>query len=119
MFGNLQEGLQSAFKSLRGKGKLTEGNMRDGLKMVEQSLLEADVSFDVVRDFMANVTEQALGEKVLLSLKPGEQLVGIVHNELIRLLGEGSDGIELSSDCLLYTSPSPRDLSTSRMPSSA
>ena len=98
MFGNLQEGLQSAFKSLRGKGKLTEANMRDGLKLVEQSLLEADVSFDVVRDFMANVSEQALGEKVLLSLKPSEQLVGIVHNELIRLLGEGSDGIELSSD---------------------
>ena len=57
MFGNLQEGLQSAFKSIRGKGKLTEGNMRDGLKLVEQSLLDADVSFDVVRDFMSRVSE--------------------------------------------------------------
>ena len=83
MFGNLQDGLQSAFKSLRGKGKLSESNMRDGLKLVEQSLLEADVSFDVVRDFMGRVTEQALGEKVLLSLKPSEQLVGVVHQELI------------------------------------
>lgn len=87
MFDSLQEGLQSAFKSLTGRGKLTESNMREGLKLVEQSLLEADVSIDVIRDFMSAVTEEALGEKVLLSLKPSEQLVGIVHNELIRLLG--------------------------------
>ena len=98
MFGNLQEGLQSAFKSIRGKGKLTEANMRDGLKLVEQSLLEADVSFDVVRDFMGKVTEQALGEKVLLSLQPSEQLVGIVNQELINLLGEGVEGISLNND---------------------
>ena len=98
MFGNLQEGLQSAFKSLRGKGKLTEANMREGLKMVEQSLLEADVSFDVVRDFMANVTTEALGEKVLLSLKPSEQLVGVVHQELINLLGDVEDGLTLTKD---------------------
>ena len=98
MFGNLQEGLQSAFKSLRGKGKLTEGNMRDGLKMVEQSLLEADVSFDVVRDFMGRVTEEAMGEKVLLSLKPGEQLVGVVHQELINLLGDVEDGLTLNKE---------------------
>ncbi len=98
MFGNLQEGLQSAFKSIRGKGKLTEANMRDGLKLVEQSLLDADVSFDVVRDFMDRVSEQALGEKVLLSLKPSEQLVGIVHRELINLLGEVADGIQLDQD---------------------
>lgn len=98
MFGNLQEGLQAAFKSIRGKGKLTEANMRDGLKLVEQSLLEADVSFDVVRDFMARVSEQALGEKVLLSLKPSEQLVGIVRQELINLLGDVEDGLKFRSD---------------------
>ena len=98
MFGNLQDGLQSAFKSLRGKGKLSESNMRDGLKLVEQSLLEADVSFDVVRDFMGRVTEQALGEKVLLSLKPSEQLVGVVHQELINLLGEGIEGMQFNED---------------------
>ena len=95
MFGNLQDGLQSAFKSIRGKGKLTEANMRDGLKLVEQSLLEADVSFDVVRGFMANVTEQAVGEKVLLSLQPSEQLIGIVRNELVELLGPVDDGLQL------------------------
>lgn len=102
MFGNLQEGLQSAFKSIRGKGKLTEANMRDGLKLVEQSLLEADVSFDVVRGFMANVTEQALGEKVLLSLSPGEQLVGIVRNELVELLGPVDDGLQLQEGVNIF-----------------
>ena len=87
MFDSLQDGLKGAFKSLRGKGKLTEGNMRDGLKMVEQSMLDADVSIDVVRSFMGRVSEQALGEKVLLALAPEEQLVGIVNEELIELLG--------------------------------
>ncbi len=87
MFESLQEGLQGAFKSLRGKGKLTESNMRDGLRMVEQSLLEADVSFAVVKDFMTDVTEQALGEKVLLALDPGQQLIGIVNERLVEFLG--------------------------------
>ena len=67
MFERLQDGLQSAVKSLRGKGRLSEANMRDSLKLVEQSLLEADVSYSVVKDFMAAVTEQAMGEKVLAS----------------------------------------------------
>ena len=87
MFDSLQDGLKSAFKSIRGQGRLTEANMRDGLKMVENSLLEADVSIDVVRSFMERVTEQALGEKVLLSLRPSEQVAGIVREELIGLLG--------------------------------
>jgi signal recognition particle subunit SRP54 len=87
MFESLQEGLQSAFKSITGKARLTEANMRDGLKMVERSLLEADVNIGVVRDFMAAVTEEALGERVLTALRPSEQLVGIVNRELIKLLG--------------------------------
>jgi signal recognition particle subunit SRP54 len=95
MFESLQDGLKTAFKSIRGKGKLTEANMRDGLKLVEQSLLEADVSYSVVQDFMGRVTEQALGEKVLLSLKPSEQLVAIVQQELISLLGEPDDQLNL------------------------
>ena len=98
MFENLQDGLKSAFKSLSGKGKLTDSNMRDGLKLVEQSLLEADVSYPVVKHFMEQVSEQALGEKVLLSLKPHEQLVGIVHQELIKLLGPVDDSLHLKSD---------------------
>ncbi len=97
MFDSLQDGLKGAFKSLRGKGKLSEANMREGLKMVETSLLEADVSIDVIRSFMGKVTEQALGEKVLLSLAPSEQLVKVVRDELIVLLG-GEDTAEIKLD---------------------
>ncbi len=98
MFENLQDGLKSAFKSLRGKGKLTEANMRDGLQIIEQSLLEADVSYSVVKDFMDQVGEQALGEKVLLALNPSQQLVHIVHKELIRLLGPVDPSMHLRKD---------------------
>ncbi len=91
MFDSLQDGLKGAFKTIRGKGKLTEANMREGLKLVETSLLEADVSIDVVRSFMNNVTEQALGEKVLLSLAPSEQLVKVVRDELVDILGPVDD----------------------------
>jgi signal recognition particle subunit SRP54 len=98
MFESLQDNLKSAFKSLRGKGKLTEGNMRDGLALVEQSLLEADVSYSVVKDFMAHVSEQALGERVLLALDPGQQLVGIVHQQLINLLGPVDPSLHLKKD---------------------
>lgn len=98
MFDGLQKGLASAFKSIRGQGKLTESNMRSGLQLVEQSLLEADVSYNVVKDFMANVSEQALGEKVLLSLNPDEQLVGIVHKELINILGPVDESLHLNND---------------------
>lgn len=87
MFESLQEGLQSAFKSLRGKGKLTEANMRDGLKMVEASMIDADVSFSVIQDFMKKVTERAVGRRVLLSLKPHEELIKIVYDELVQMLG--------------------------------
>ena len=98
MFDSLQDGLKGAFKSLRGKGKLTEGNMRDGLKLVETSLLEADVSIDVIRTFMGKVTEEALGEKVLLALDPSEQMVKIVHDELIELLGPVDDDLRLDKE---------------------
>jgi signal recognition particle subunit SRP54 len=87
MFEALQDGLSSALKTLRGQGKLSESNMRDGLKLVEKSLLEADVSFPVVREFMQRVSEQAVGERVLKSLNPSQQVVGIVYQELINLMG--------------------------------
>ena len=87
MFESLQDGLTSALKSLRGKGKLTESNMRDGLRLVEQSMLEADVSFDVVRHFMDCVAEEAMGQRVLKSLDPSQQLIGIVHDQLVQLMG--------------------------------
>jgi signal recognition particle subunit SRP54 len=95
MFEALQDGLSSAFKNLRGQGKLSEGNMRDGLKLVERSLLEADVSFQVVRDFMKRVTDQAVGEAVLKSLNPSQQVVGIVHQALIDLMGPVDHSLHL------------------------
>ena len=98
MFDSLQDNLKGAFKSIRGKGKLTESNMRDGLKMVEQSLLEADVSYDVVKEFMSRISDEALGEKVMLALEPSEQFIGIVNRELINLLGPVEDGIQLGKD---------------------
>ena len=98
MFDSLQDNLKGAFKSLRGKGKLTEANMREGLKMVEQSLLEADVSYDVVKQFMHSITDEALGEKVLLALEPSEQFIGIVNRELVNLLGPVEEGLNLSKE---------------------
>jgi len=95
MFESLQNSLTGALRSLRGRGKLTESNMRDGLKLVQQSLLEADVSFDVVKEFMARVTEQAIGERVLKSLDPSQQVVGIVHQELINLMGPVDHSLHL------------------------
>lgn len=98
MLETLQDGLKSAFKSLRGKGKLTEANMRDGLRLVERSLLEADVSYSVVKDFMKEVSHRALGEKVLLALDPSQQLVGIVHEQLIDLLGPVDASLHLRKE---------------------
>jgi signal recognition particle subunit SRP54 len=95
MFEALQNGLTGAFKTLRGQGKLSEGNMRDGLKLVEKSLLEADVSFSVVRDFMKRVTDEAVGERVLKSLNPSQQVVGIVHQALIDLMGPVDHSLHL------------------------
>ena len=82
MFESLQDGLSSALKTLRGKGTLTEANMRESLGLVQKALLEADVSFAVVKKFMASVSEKAVGEKVLKSLDPSQQVIGIVHQEL-------------------------------------
>ena len=98
MFESLQTGLRSALKTLSGKAKLTEANMRDGLALVQQSLLEADVSYEVAKDFVARVSEEAMGEKVLLALNPTQQLIGIIHNELIKTLGPVDPAIPLRKD---------------------
>ena len=97
MFESLQEGLSSALKTLRGKGKLTESNMRDGLALAEKALLEADVSYSVVKDFIARVSEKALGERVLGSLDPSQQLIGIVHQELVDLMGPVDHSMHLQA----------------------
>jgi signal recognition particle subunit SRP54 len=98
MFESLQTGLRSALKTLQGKARLSEGNMREGLALIEQSLLEADVSYDVAHDFTKRVSEKALGEKVLLALDPTQQLVGIINQELINTLGPVDPAIPLRKD---------------------
>ncbi len=95
MFESLQENLAGAFKTLRGKSKLTDSNMRDGLALVQKALLEADVSYPVVKDFIAKVSDEALGERVLSSLDPSQQVVGIVHRELIDLMGPVDHSLHL------------------------
>ncbi|MDD3469564.1 MAG: signal recognition particle protein [Thermoguttaceae bacterium] len=95
MFESLQQGLSSAFRTLRGHTRLTEANIRDGLLMVQESLLEADVSLSVVNDFIAKVSTQAVGETVLKSLRPTEQIVGIVQKELANLMGPVDHSLHL------------------------
>lgn len=95
MFESLQENLISAIKTISGKGRLTEANMRSGLDMVRKSLLEADVSFPVVKDFMARISEQALGEKVMKLLNPTQAVVQIVHDELVNLMGPVDSSLHL------------------------
>jgi signal recognition particle subunit SRP54 len=98
MFESLQENLGSALRTLRGRGKLTESNMRDGLGLVQRALLEADVSLPVVKDFMGRVADQAIGEQVLKSLDPTKQLVYIVYQELINLMGPVDHSLHLRGD---------------------
>jgi signal recognition particle subunit SRP54 len=87
MFEALTASLSSALAGLRGRGKLTEANMREGLGQVRTALLEADVAYDVVEGFLSRVAAEAVGSKVLESLDPAQQLVGIVHRELVGLMG--------------------------------
>src|SRR5262245_26634060 len=87
MFESIQDSLNNALRSLRGKGKLSEANMREGLELVRQALLEADVSYDAVQEFINRVSVDAVGERVLKSLDPTQQLVGIVYRELVNLMG--------------------------------
>jgi len=87
MFSNLSDKLELAFKKLRGLGKLSEKNIKDSMREVRQALLEADVNFKVARDFVKSVQEKAVGTEVTESIDPGQQIVKIVHDELIVLLG--------------------------------
>jgi signal recognition particle subunit SRP54 len=98
MFESLQNNLSSALRAFSGRGKLSESNMREGLQLVERALLEADVSLPVVKEFMGRVSEQAVGETVLKSLNPTNQLVGIVHHELINLMGPVDHSLHLRGD---------------------
>ncbi|NJD38063.1 MAG: signal recognition particle protein [Geobacter sp.] len=87
MFDNLSDKLESVFKKLRGQGVMTEENIKDALREVRLALLEADVNFKVVKEFVENVRQKAVGTEVLQSLAPGQQVVRIVHDELVALMG--------------------------------
>ncbi|MDZ4684829.1 MAG: signal recognition particle protein [Planctomycetaceae bacterium] len=100
MFEGITTGLKSAVSLLGRGGKLTEANIRDGLAQVKQSLLEADVHYDVATAFIQRVSSQALGEQLLKSLRPDQQFVGIVHQELVNLMGPTDHSLHLRRDGL-------------------
>ncbi len=97
MFENLSEKLQRAFKSLRGQGKLTEENMGEALREIRLALLEADVNFKVVKDLVDHIREKALGQEVLTALSPAEQVIKIVRDELIAILGKDTAKVKFAS----------------------
>ena len=87
-FESLSDRLSKALKNITGQGKLTESNMNDMLKEVRMSLLEADVNYGVVKNFIANIKEKAMGQEVLEACNPGQQGVKIVRDELQELMGQ-------------------------------
>lgn len=97
-FDSLTEKLQGAFKKLRGKGKITPADLKEGMREIKLALLEADVNFKVVKDFINTVTERASGSDVLESLTPGQQIIKIVNEELINLMGVENSKIRLSNN---------------------
>ena len=96
MFENLQDRLGSVLKNVRGRGRLTESNIKDTMRGMRMALLEADVALPVVRAFVEQVREKAMGEDVLTSLTPGQTLVKIVNDELASLMGEANAGLDLN-----------------------
>jgi len=86
MFDNISVKFQDIFKNIRGMGKITEKNIQEPLRDIRKALLEADVNYKVVKKFIASLKEKALGEKVLSSITPGQQVVKIVHDEMISLM---------------------------------
>ena len=96
-FESLSDKLQNVFRKLRGKGRLTEADVKEALREVKLALLEADVNFKVVKQFIASVQERAVGQDVLTSLTPGQMVIKIVNEEMISLMGSDTTEIELLS----------------------
>jgi signal recognition particle subunit SRP54 len=103
MFDSLSQKLQNAFRNLRGLGKISEANAGDALREVRLALLDADVNFKVARDFIEEVRTKALGQEVVQSIQPGQQIIKIIHDELVKLLGSTNAGLALSGNpaCVL------------------
>ena len=96
-FENLTDKLSGIFKKLKGQATLTEKNMDDAFKEVRIALLDADVNYDVVNQFMDEIKSEAIGQKVLTKLSPGQQLIKIVHDKLEALLGGGDNDVTFNS----------------------
>ena len=103
MFDGLSQKLQTAFRNLRGLGKISESNVGDALREVRMALLDADVNFKVARDFIEEVKTKSLGAQVVQSIQPGQQIIKIIHDELVKLLGSTNAGLALSGNpsCIL------------------
>jgi len=103
MFETLSGKLQNAFRNLRGLGKISESNVGDSLREVRLALLDADVNFKVVKDFIERVKNKSLGQEVIQSIQPGQQIIKIIHDELVELLGSTNAGLNLtrSPSCVL------------------
>ncbi|HTA41519.1 MAG TPA: signal recognition particle protein [Bryobacteraceae bacterium] len=98
MFDNLSEKLQRVFKNLRGEGRLTAENMESALREVRVALLEADVNFKVVKQLIENVKQRAMGQEVLSSLSPSQQIIGIINEELIKILGSHESKLRFANE---------------------
>src|SRR5678815_1614 len=98
MFDNLSEKLQRIFKNLRGEGRLSEENMESALREIRVALLEADVNFRVVKQLIENIKEKALGEEVLSALSPSQQVIKIVKEELVKILGSHESKLRFAND---------------------
>src|SRR5258708_32206569 len=98
MLDMLSGNLQNGFKHLRGLGKVSEANIADSLREVRLALLEADVNFKVARDFIERVKTKSLGQEVIQSIHPGQQIIKIIHDELVDLLGSANTGLNLSGN---------------------
>lgn len=103
MFDSLTSKLQNAFRNLRGLGKISESNVADSLREVRMALLDADVNFKVAQDFIERVRQKSLGQEVIQSVQPGQQMVKIIHDELVDLLGSAAAGLNFSGSpsCLM------------------
>ena len=103
MFDNLTQKLHSAFKNLRGLGKISENNVADSLREVRLALLDADVNFKVVKEFIDRVKEKSLGQEVIAAVHPGQQIIKVIHDELVTLLGSENAALNLRSapSCLM------------------
>ena len=94
-FDSLTEKLQNVFKNLRSKGRLTEADVKEAMKEIKRALLAADVNFKVVKDFIKNVQERAVGQDVMNGLNPGQMVIKIVNEELVKLMGSTTTEIQL------------------------